>query len=158
MHTIHRLKRLALTVSATLGFMAIANGCGPVEYINQVSRKASSEVEAAKSVKADKYSPYWYTLAVEYLNKAREEAAHADYQAANRFGKRSAEAAAKARELAVKRAADPSSIPVVPDSSPDSSSPDSSGVDIMDTDSPAGLDDEDPLANIGNNVGDKGDQ
>ncbi len=153
MHTIHRLKRLALTVSATLGFMAIGNGCGPVEYINQVSRKASSEVEAAKSVKADKYSPYWYTLAVEYLNKAREEAAHADYQAANRFGKRSAEAAAKARELAVKRAADPSAIPVVPDSSPDSSSPDSSDVDIMDTDS-GSLDDEDPLAS----AGDRGEQ
>lgn len=141
----HRLKRLSL-LGFLLGAVTLGgalSACGPVEYINQVSRKASSEVEAAKSVKADKYSPYWYTLAVEYLNKAREEAAHADYQAANRFGKRSAEAAVKAREAAVKRAADPSAIPVVPEAEDDEAEED---VDIIDTDSSSkALDDEDPL-------------
>lgn len=140
----HRLKRLSL-LGFLLGAVTLGgalSACGPVEYINQVSRKASSEVEAAKSVKADKYSPYWYTLAVEYLNKAREEAAHADYQAANRFGKRSAEAAVKAREAAVKRAADPSAIPVVPEAEDD----EAEDVDIIDTDSSSkALDDEDPL-------------
>ncbi len=87
--------------------LLFAAACGPVEYMNQVSRVASSEVEAAKAVNADKHAPYYYTLAVEYLHKAREEAAHSDYQSANRFGKRSAEAARKARALALQNAKNP---------------------------------------------------
>jgi hypothetical protein len=61
-------------------------------------------VEAAKAVQADKHAPYWYTLAVEFLNKAREEASTSDFQAANRFGRRSAEAARKARAIAIEKA------------------------------------------------------
>lgn len=88
-----------------LAILAVGlQACGPVEYMNQVSRKASSQVEAAKAVRADKYAPYYYTLAVEYLHKAREEAAHSDYQSANRFGKRATEAARKARIEALKQA------------------------------------------------------
>ena len=115
MHAFRRLQKVVLVASAALGIVVSAVGCGPIEYVNQVTRKASSEVEAAKSVKADKYSPYFYTLAVEYLHKAREEAAHADYQSANRFGRRSEEAAIKAREIALKRASDPDSLPSIPE-------------------------------------------
>ncbi|MCP4445908.1 MAG: hypothetical protein GY811_11270 [Myxococcales bacterium] len=93
-----------------LCFLMVA-ACGPIEYVNQVTRKASSQVAAAKAVKADKHAPYWYTLAVEYLHKAREEAAAADFQAANRFGKRSEKAARKARSVAIERARDPGSRP-----------------------------------------------
>jgi hypothetical protein len=64
-------------------------------------------VEAAKAVQADKHAPYWYTLAVEFLTKAREEASTADFQAANRFGRRSAEAARKARAIAIEKAQTP---------------------------------------------------
>ena len=88
-------------LSAALGLVA---GCGPLEYVNQVTRKANSEVAAARSVNAAEWAPYYFTLAVEYLNKAREEASRADYQAANRFGRKSHRAAVKARELAVERA------------------------------------------------------
>lgn len=87
--------------------LAAAGGCGPIEYVNQVTRKASASVEAARVAEADKYSPYYYTLAKEYLHKAREEAASADYQAANRFGRRAEEAADKARAEAVARAGKP---------------------------------------------------
>ena len=97
---LHHVLGLFLLVSSS-------QACGPVEYVNQVSRKASSEVEAAKAVRADKYAVYYYTLAVEYLHKAREEAAHSDYQAANRFGKRAEEAAKKARIQALERAKNP---------------------------------------------------
>lgn len=82
-------------------------GCGPIEYVNQVTRKADSAVEAARAVEADKYAPYYYTLALEYLHKAREEASYADYQAANRFGRAAAKAAIKAKELSLARASDP---------------------------------------------------
>lgn len=84
-----------------------ATGCGSVIYVNQVTRKASTSVEAAKAAEADVYAPYHYTLAVHYLRKAREEAAAADFQAANRFGRMSYQAAETARELAVERAANP---------------------------------------------------
>ena len=85
----------------------LAMGCGPIEYVNQVTRKASSSLESARAAEADKYSPYWYTRAVEYLHKAREEAADADFQAANRFGRRSEAAANKAREEAIAHAGKP---------------------------------------------------
>lgn len=90
---------LALALGAT------TLGCGPVEYVSQVTRTASAEVAAARTARAERYAPYWYTLAVEYLHKAREEASYADFQAANRFGQRAEEAARRAREIAVERAA-----------------------------------------------------
>jgi hypothetical protein len=70
--------------------------CGPVAYVSQVTLKADDAVEAARAVEADKYSPYWWTRATQYLHMAREVAAHADYPGANHFGRLSAEAAEKA--------------------------------------------------------------
>ncbi len=52
-----------------------------------MTRTASDDVEAARAAQADIHAPYWFTLAVEYLRKAREEAAEADFQAANRLGR-----------------------------------------------------------------------
>jgi len=76
--------------------LALAAGCGPIAYVNQVTRDASTKVDRAKSLEADKLSPYWWTRAITYLRMAREVAAHADFQGANRFGRLSAEAAEKA--------------------------------------------------------------
>ena len=116
--------------------------CGPIEYVNQVTRKASSEVEAAKAVKADKHAPYWYTLAVEYLHKAREEAASADFQSANRFGRRSAKAARKARSVAIEQARNPDAEP------PTMESAEEEEIEIVDPSSDEATADEDdnPLA------------
>jgi hypothetical protein len=83
-----------------IAFLLLAGACGPVEYIGQVTRRASSEVAAAKTAGADRYAPYEYTAAVEYLHKAREEAGYADFQAAIRFGKKAEELAKRASELA----------------------------------------------------------
>jgi hypothetical protein len=81
---------------------ALAAACGPIGYVNAVTREASSEVEAAHAVGAanDPEYRYWITLADEYLTKAREQAAHADFQAANRFGRKASHAARRARERA----------------------------------------------------------
>jgi len=81
--------------------IAVASGCGPIEYVNQVTRSASSSVSAARAANAEKLSPYWWTRAVEYLHQARVLAAHSDFQAANRFGRLSTEAADKARDEAL---------------------------------------------------------
>jgi hypothetical protein len=77
------------------------SGCGPIEYVTQVTRGASNAVAAARAANAEKLSPYYWTRAVEYLHQARVLAAHSDFQAANRFGRLSTEAANKAREEAL---------------------------------------------------------
>lgn len=106
-----RDSRLGPLLTFVISVSVTVAACGPIEYVNQVTRQASSEVAAARSVQADKHAPYWYTLAVEYLHKAREEAAAADFQAANRFGRRSSKAARKARSVALQRAQDPQAKP-----------------------------------------------
>jgi hypothetical protein len=93
-------RSLALVVAMTLA------ACGPIGYVSTV-RGADTAVEEARAVNAAKYAPYEWTRAVEYLRQARAEAAYADFQAANRFGRLSAEAAAKAKADAIRRAADP---------------------------------------------------
>jgi hypothetical protein len=75
--------------------------CGPVEYINQVGNKAASAVSAAKLASAERYAPYEYTKAEEYLHKAREEAAYAEYEDAIEFGRKAEELADRGRAIAV---------------------------------------------------------
>ena len=79
-----------------------AGGCGPIEYMNQVG-KASSAVSAAKLAQGDRYAPYEYTAAEDYLHKAREEAAYAQYQDSIEFGRKAEELAHRARAIAVTR-------------------------------------------------------
>jgi hypothetical protein len=81
----------------------LAGGCGPIEYINQVGNKAASAVAAAKLAQADRYAPYEYTAAEEYLHKAREEAGYAEYEDAIEYGRKSEEMANRARAIAVAR-------------------------------------------------------
>ncbi|HVV49162.1 MAG TPA: DUF4398 domain-containing protein [Polyangia bacterium] len=85
--------------------MVSALGCGPVEYIDQVGNRAASAVSAAKLASADRYAPYEYTKAEEYLHKAREEAGHAEYEDAIDFGQKAEEFANLARAITVKRMA-----------------------------------------------------
>jgi hypothetical protein len=91
--------------SGLLLALAPLSGCGPIEYINQVGSKAASAVSAAKLAQADRYAPYEFTGAEEYLHKAREEAGYAQYQDAIEYGRRAEELATRARAIAVERLA-----------------------------------------------------
>jgi hypothetical protein len=93
--------------TAILCFLCTSAGCGPVQYITTVSKDASSEVAAAKAANAEKYAPYEYTAAVEYLHKAKEEEGYADHQASVRYGRLAIENAAKAKKIAVANAGQP---------------------------------------------------
>jgi hypothetical protein len=84
--------------------VCLAWACGPVNYISQVSLKASNAVEAARAAQAERYAPYEYTSAVEYLHKAKEEAGYADHQAAVHFGQKAEEMAEKAKKVALEAA------------------------------------------------------
>lgn len=84
--------------------LAAAIGCGPIRYTGRVTRTATREVEAAREAGAATLAPYWYTLAVEYLAKAREEAGEADFEAATRLGDQATAAARRAAAQARARA------------------------------------------------------
>jgi len=91
---------IGLLASSLVGF---SGGCGPVEYINQVSFKAASALAAAKEAQADRLAPYEYTAAESYLHKAREEASYAQYQDSIEYGRKAEEQAHKARAIALTR-------------------------------------------------------
>ena len=95
-----------------LVIVLVLTSCGPVAYVSEVTRKASDRVEKARIAEADKYAPYYWTRAKEYLYKSRERAAHADYQGANRFGQLAAEAADLAEQAAVEAKKNPSKRPL----------------------------------------------
>ena len=101
-----RARAWVFVLGACLGSAGVT-ACGPIEYVNQVTRRASSSVSAARAANAEKLSPYWWTRAVEYLHQARVLAAHSDFQAANRFGRLATESADKAREEALAGGAPP---------------------------------------------------
>ena len=80
--------------------VACLGACGPVAYVSQTTMQATTAIDEARSAGADKFSPYWWTRATQYLHMSREVAAHADFQGANKFGRLATEAAKHAREEA----------------------------------------------------------
>ena len=90
----------------------LLSACGPVAYVNQVTRSADSAVAEARAAEAEKYAPYWWTRATQFLHMAREVAGHADFQGANHFGRLAEDAATKATAEAKLAAKDPSRRPI----------------------------------------------
>jgi hypothetical protein len=115
-----------------LGVLLCAGGCGPIEYINQVSLKAASSLAAAKQAGADRYAPYEYTAAEAYLHKAREEAGYAEYQDSIEYGRKAEELAERAKAIALTRMNQPTSSPSAapaPDDKPAAAPPPEAGGD-----------------------------
>lgn len=96
-----RVRRLG---ALALGLLGLA-GCGPIEYVSQVSNRARRALAEARAQGADRRAPYEYALADAYLIKAREEGARSSYQRAIDFGRRAEEQAQRAMALARERAA-----------------------------------------------------
>jgi hypothetical protein len=90
---------------ATLGGVGglVALGCGPVEYLNQVTRRAATAQAAAEKVDAEKLAPYEYWTGKEFLHKARELAGYARFQLAIEYGRKAEEAALKARAISLEK-------------------------------------------------------
>lgn len=89
----HKLLPFALAaLASTLG------GCGHFAYSIQVN-SAASRLEEARELGAEKYAPYEYYMAKEHLEKARSEAAEADYGDASSLSEDAEEYAAKAVAL-----------------------------------------------------------
>jgi hypothetical protein len=69
-----------------IGLLLLAAGCGPVQYVSDVTLQATRAVRNAKEAQAAELAPYEYTFAVESLHKARALAGHARWQESLRFG------------------------------------------------------------------------
>src|ERR1044071_5896894 len=89
------------TIAAAFGlFLCLVGttGCGGFFYAISAS-SASSKLEQAQALGAEKYAPYEYYYAYEHLWKAMEEAATAEYGDAIAFAGIAEEHAEKAIEL-----------------------------------------------------------
>lgn len=96
-----RIRRSALLVGIVVAAAVLA-ACGPTLYTFN-SIPASQAVEQARQANAAEHAPYEYFFARSYLDKAREEAAEANYQDAIRFAERANEFGTKARDMARRR-------------------------------------------------------
>ena len=79
--------------------LIFATGCGGSLYAI-TANSASSKLETAEALGAERYAPYEYWYAKEHLWKAMEEASTADYGDALKFANTAEEYADKAIELA----------------------------------------------------------
>jgi hypothetical protein len=77
------LWRIVALVLAALS-LGGATGCGGFFYALE-SGAATSKLEQAHTLQAEKHAPYEYFYAQEHLQKAAEEAAHAEYGHAIHF-------------------------------------------------------------------------
>ena len=93
------MKRLLCLAALT----AICWGCGPIDYLNTVTRKATRALAEAKTADAERLSPYEYWSAVEYIHMAREKAAYADYEIAIAYGEKAEKMAKEARRIATEK-------------------------------------------------------
>lgn len=77
--------------------------CGPVDYLNTVTLKATRAVADAQAANAEKLAPYEYWSALIYLQMAREKVGYADYEDAVDYGEKSEKAAIKAKKIAAEK-------------------------------------------------------
>jgi hypothetical protein len=88
---------LGVLVAATFGLLA--SGCGGTLYA-VTANSASSKLEEARALGAERYAAYEYWMAHEHHQKAMEEAAAADYGDALDFAETAEQYADKATKLA----------------------------------------------------------
>jgi hypothetical protein len=88
----------ALALLAPVVLAPTVLGCGGTLYAVS-SLGASSKLEQAQALGAERYAPYEYTFAQEHLRKAAEEAAMADYGDAIKLSDTAEEYAEKAIKL-----------------------------------------------------------
>lgn len=97
LHTHHfaplmsRRARIALLVAAGVSFV----GCGNAAYSFEILR-AERRIEEARELKAEERAPYEYYYARAHYEKARTEAAEADYGDAIDFASTSSDYATQA--------------------------------------------------------------
>lgn len=96
-------------------FVIGLTGCAPVVGSVQLVN-ADIAVDAAESAGAPKYAVYEFTMAREYLKKAREESGYSDFAAARVYAEKAIKYAETARERALEATAAGTPGVLLPDS------------------------------------------
>lgn len=91
------------TIGLLLVAIAALSGCGPIESV-AVINDAEVSISGAKAADGAKYAPYEYTSAELYLDKAKEERGHAQYQKAIDYARQAREMARQAEAKSMKKA------------------------------------------------------
>jgi hypothetical protein len=84
----------------TCALLLLVAACSPISANREID-KAQHALTQAEQRGAARSAVYEYTAAAEYLHKAREEDAHAEFEAARTYAQRAAEYAAKAEQRVV---------------------------------------------------------
>lgn len=84
---------------ALLALSALA-GCGPIQSTASLI-DADVAIEAARAAGAPQASPYEFTAAEAYLQKAREVSGYAQYEAATKFAGKARDLGNEARKNAI---------------------------------------------------------
>src|SRR4051794_32745451 len=84
--------------------------CGPIQSTAYLL-DADVALEAARTARAEQYSPYEFTAAKLYLLKAREEVGYSDFEVAVDFAKKARKFANEAREKSLSAAANENTPP-----------------------------------------------
>lgn len=93
------MKKLAPLVVVCAVALPLLTGCGPI-LSTYLILSAQADLEGAKAAEAEKYAVYEYTMASEYLHKAREEQGYADFGPSIDYAFKAEEMAAKGTEKA----------------------------------------------------------
>jgi hypothetical protein len=111
-----RFHTVGLHRLAPLGAALLAiSGCGPIISTSLII-DAEAKLSAAKAAEAERYAPYEWTAAEEYLHKAHEELGYADYGPAIDYAYKAADAAEKGtRKASDERSKDMEGPPTVVD-------------------------------------------
>ena len=91
--------RMLAPMGVLLGVLAGSTGCGPVTSTSTMNH-AVVAVEEARLEQAEEYAIYEWVSAEAYLDKAREEWAHSDYQHAEEYAQKALDFARAAEERA----------------------------------------------------------
>jgi hypothetical protein len=91
-----------VSVRLLLALLALCTlaGCGPIQSTAALI-DADVALEAARTAGAAQNSPYEFTLAEAYLNKAREVSGYAQYEAATKYAARARSLGDEARKNAI---------------------------------------------------------
>jgi len=94
------MPRLVIALLSSL-LVSLASGCGPL-ISSYLIISAQAELDGADAAQGERFAPYEYTAATEYLAKAREEQGYADFGPSIDYAFKANELAVKAKERAEK--------------------------------------------------------
>jgi hypothetical protein len=91
--------------------IAAAAGCGSAQAIGQATSRATQALEQAQKAGAEQDAPYEFAKAVEYLQKAEEDAGRSNLEGSAEWGRRSEDCARKAMQRAKQRRSTDAELP-----------------------------------------------